>query len=176
MEFVRATLEVLANNGVPDAWYQLGLLFSTGKHTKKNLEYANYLFSSSYEVGYKLSGGMWALNLIDEFTKRNYPDKQLLTQAIAILEDIYTLNEISFNRELYRAYFLNGDISLGEKMLEECANSGDLKSKFDLANYLSIRADLNDGDVSRAKKIYLELIDKEFMVEQVKQKLDVIKQ
>ena len=172
--FVINTLNKYASLGYQDAVYQLGIFFSNGMHIEKDIEYANYLFRTNYENSHLQSGGFLALNLLHEHAA-NKENTELLSEAITLLESVQPLNEVTFQRELARAYFIIGEVAKGEAVLRWCVENGDLSSTLKLAEYLELKADIDQSALSEAKSLYEELLNKNYETDLVAKRLQKIK-
>lgn len=153
-------LTEVAEEGAPEAWFQLGLLYSIGQHIPRNIQYSNYLHKTNYEEGYLKSGGALALNYLHEYYSvkaLNNRNTQLLDNAIKLLEETSSLGEVPYIRELYKAYFIKGDIVNGEKWLEWSVEKDDLESIYLQAQYFEAKSELVSSYLEKALENYRRL-------------------
>lgn len=174
-QFLLRTLNKYAETGIQAAIYQLGLLFSTDRHFKPDIEYANYLLRANYEAGHIFSGGFLAINFLNEYM-REEENTQLLEDAIALLESLSHLEELVFQRYLYQAYFTKGAVVEGEKVLRWCAEQGDLQSVLELADFLMLKSEIDAAAVEEAKILYEFLLESNFDVQSIQKRLERIQE
>lgn len=111
------------------------------------------------------------LYLNEQYENREDTNVTLVVEAISLLEKTTELEVVELNRQLYRAYFIIGDLKNGEKWLNWCVDKGDLESKLSKADYLVMSSTIDKSRLDEARLLYAELLTAGFQVELVRSKL-----